>query len=210
MIGLMPSLVHLDPPGLAPLLMERYSPYHDAPDRYGIRLEGPADFYRYIYDLPDSALTDIAYEFKHSTLDGTAYSDESKALFNAVATWRTVHRSSRLSYSRGPGHLTIHDHRAGTTRNELTLTGYSAEAYAACDAGASVGEVCAALRKRSRDAPDEAALGGLFDALLKMRLLYEEGGIYLALAVADRPVSAFSDPLGDFVRARERKALSAS
>lgn len=59
----MPNLVHLPPPtGVYPVRFDRYSPYFDQAEDYGLELE-PLDFYRYTYPFPDAALRHLAYYF---------------------------------------------------------------------------------------------------------------------------------------------------
>jgi ribosomal peptide maturation radical SAM protein 1 len=59
----MPALVHLLPPtGASRIALERFSPYFERPE-LGFERRRPVPFYRYVYDLPDAELVDLAYFF---------------------------------------------------------------------------------------------------------------------------------------------------
>lgn len=88
-LRLLPLLRHLDPPsGMNHLSIERFSPYHDAPDAFGISALTPIDAYSSV--LPQTAeIARIAYHFtgryesesRHESRVMTAIRDE-------IAAWR--------------------------------------------------------------------------------------------------------------------------
>ncbi|WP_231627043.1 RiPP maturation radical SAM C-methyltransferase [Streptomyces apocyni] len=92
----MPALHHLPPPEAATrIAIERFSPYFDRPE-LGFADLRPAAHYAHIYDLPESELHDLAYLFeaKHAGVDGVVV----ERLADAVAEWRAVHASCRLTH----------------------------------------------------------------------------------------------------------------
>ena len=46
-----PSLVHLEPPMLIQVMLERFSPYFDHPTEFGIEIIGPLPHYRFYTQL---------------------------------------------------------------------------------------------------------------------------------------------------------------
>lgn len=60
-------LRHLIPPGnVAPVYIERFSPYQVRPGEFGIRLTGPTHWYRHAFpELPDEMLERVAYRFDY-------------------------------------------------------------------------------------------------------------------------------------------------
>ena len=61
---ILPSLHHLQPPkGLNPIVLSRFSKYHQAADTYNLRL-APAPPYSFIYPLPEHTLMDLCYFFQ--------------------------------------------------------------------------------------------------------------------------------------------------
>lgn len=62
--NLMPKLFHFRPPnGLISIRYDRFSPYHDHPEKWGLELE-PYGSYKYVYPSYQHQYSDIAYFFK--------------------------------------------------------------------------------------------------------------------------------------------------
>jgi ribosomal peptide maturation radical SAM protein 1 len=67
MQALLRRITHLIPPGnLAPVYIERFSPYQTRPEDFGIRLTGHSRWYDHAFpELPDALRTRIAYRFDY-------------------------------------------------------------------------------------------------------------------------------------------------
>jgi ribosomal peptide maturation radical SAM protein 1 len=184
---LIPLLTHLEPPSsVTRLYLERFSPYFERAEEYGIEVRGPAKFYRLIYPAGDELLARIAYEFEYFVKD-LEPNPMIKPLHARVARlWSESAPPSTLTLVRGAGFVTIYDRRAGLPAQDLTLTGTSATIYLELDAGRTPEQLADALG----GAVGTAAIRELLDELVRKRLVYEENGVYLALAVALRPVLA--------------------
>ena len=103
-------------------------------------------------------------------------------LRDAVDTWRE-HRVSgfrSLRYRRGPGFLVIHDRRPMLEPADYSFEDCEARIYLACEDGATP----SAVRESLNDADvSEGEIRDFLDDLVVSRLVYEEGGRYLALAL---------------------------
>jgi ribosomal peptide maturation radical SAM protein 1 len=71
MAALLPSLMHLTAPReLAPVYLERFSPYHEHPEAHGIVQTGPAVWYRDAFpQVAERELGDLAYRFEFDEPD---------------------------------------------------------------------------------------------------------------------------------------------
>jgi len=186
MAALVPSLVHLEPPHDNPITLQRFSPYHSHPDEFGLQIVGPRWWYPYVYPIDDATLMDLAYSFEHRHADGRDPREYVAPLSRAIEAWRAGWPGGfrSLRYRRGPGFLVVHDRRPGLPRADYTFGEREARVYAACEDGATVSEVCAALGEGA-EADDVAQF---LQHLVTLRLAYEERGRYLALALpADLP-----------------------
>ncbi|ANP89307.1 RiPP maturation radical SAM C-methyltransferase [Rhizobium leguminosarum] len=68
MIDVIGALHHLQPPlGVNPLALHRFSPYWDAPGRWGISNIRPYDLQRLAFQVPDAALSRICYELNYDS-----------------------------------------------------------------------------------------------------------------------------------------------
>jgi ribosomal peptide maturation radical SAM protein 1 len=181
MAELVPALVHLEPPSLCPLMVYRFSPYHARPAEHGLAIGPPLPAYRLLYDVADERLQDLAQAFEHAHTDGRDPESYVAPLRAEVERWNRDHarNAGALSYRRGPGFAVITDTRTTSPATaRYTLTGEEARLYLACEAGATL----AGLQRQGIDLAEER-LRALLSDLVAERLLYEEQGHYLSLAL---------------------------
>ena len=185
-IDQMPALVHLQPPsGATRIALERFSPYFERPEMGFVRRR-PAAFYRYVYDLPERELHDLAYFFESDDLGISG--DTEQALVDAIAHWRRDYLYSSLFQVDGPvGTLTIHDRRQGWPVRDHSLTGWVRAAYAGLDRPRSAASLRTYLAGHGHEvAPDE--LAEVLTGWMRDGLVYADAGTFVALATRDVPV----------------------
>jgi ribosomal peptide maturation radical SAM protein 1 len=189
MARLVPLIAHLQPPStLGRLELDRFSPYHADPARFGLEVVGPRRHYAMIYPIDDRAtLADLAYNFEYRHTDGRDPESYIGALRAAVKPWMLRQARRALVWSRGPGFITIVDQRPGLPHARYTLDDTEAAIYLACDAGATVAQVREALVARGGDVPDPAEIAEFLAELAAAGLIYQERERYLSLATARSP-----------------------
>ena len=180
-----PSLTHLQPPTLCPLWVERFSPYFERPEDFGLELLGPVPWYPLIYDVEPATLAELAYAFEYRYADGRNPENYIEPLRRAIESWNANSEAGfrSLRYRRGPGFLAIRDRRPNLDAADYSFGEREARLYLACEDGATPADVSQALRSGgiADVTPDQAR--EYLDALTAMRLVYKEGGRYLALAL---------------------------
>ena len=63
----LPNLIHLLPPQTVySIKFNRYSPYHDQQEHFGLKLV-PTDHYGFVFPFPEESLPEIAYDFQDTT-----------------------------------------------------------------------------------------------------------------------------------------------
>jgi ribosomal peptide maturation radical SAM protein 1 len=187
MADLVPSLTHLQPPSLVPLVVDRFSPYQMNPQAFGLEVTGPPLYYRWV--LPDSLEVRsewmrIAYRFEHRHLDGREPETYVGELREKIQEWQEQFSPGRLPlrYSRGLDFITIIDERPNLRRGRYSIGGIDAEIYIACDAGNSPRQIAHQFSQRP-EAPSEAYIRALLEQLKAMRLVCELDTQYLSLAI---------------------------
>jgi ribosomal peptide maturation radical SAM protein 1 len=191
MAELVPSLTHLEPPRLVPLQLDRFSPYFESPEEFGIVPLGPRGDFRFVYPpelVDDAALAQIAYSFDFRYRDGRDPEVYTAALRRAVREWQSTGRGAigTLRYRRGPGFLTVSDRRPGLEPAEYHLGEGEALIYLACEDGATAEEAWRAAQSPNvSPSPDE--VGAFLGQLVSSRLACEVDGRYLALALPHAP-----------------------
>ena len=185
MAEVVPSLAHLTPPGLSRLTVDRFSPYHQRPGEFGIEILGPWAWYKYVYCADDATLMDLAYSFEYRLLEGPDPETYIGSLRGQLDTWRTNQSTGyrALRYRRGPGFLVIQDRRPNLESADYSLDDVEARLYLACENGASASEALNQVRADTQSGIDLEDVHQFFDELMGLRLLFEEDGHYLALAL---------------------------
>jgi ribosomal peptide maturation radical SAM protein 1 len=186
--AVIPSLVHLYPPSsMGRLRIDRFSPFFVEREALGMSVGAPKWFYRYLYDVDDASLADLAYFFDGAStlpLPGQRVYDE---VHRAVDKWSEVHADAyrSLRYQVGPDFVLLLDHRPGVGPARYVLAENEARIYLACDAGATPAAVLRTLGPDADVTVDE--IREFLDELVEARLVYRESDRYLGLAVAEDP-----------------------
>jgi ribosomal peptide maturation radical SAM protein 1 len=185
MADLMRSLVHLEPPRLVPLALDRFSPYHDRPEAFGLIPLGPRRDYEFIHPTLDAATRQaLAYTFEYRHADGREPATYVRPVREVVEAWRASSEQAfgSLRYRRHRRGLTVTDRRPGLDATEYRLGAAEAAAYLACEEGATLARIDATLRAAGL-ALSEGALEAFVDECAAARLVYRDGPRYLALAL---------------------------
>jgi ribosomal peptide maturation radical SAM protein 1 len=185
-LELMPFVHHLQPPvSPCPVVIDRFSPYFERPEHYGVRDVRPFGFYRGVYG-EDVPLAKLAYHFEGTyasvTRDQPALV---KQLAEGVAEWR------RRFYGPVPPRLVIE--RAGTSFKLIDtrgLPGTTVETMLDADHA-----VAAAVTRAVRSVPADLARW-----LLDAKLVVPRDGKLIALAVAEPELLAELEARGTQTR----------
>ena len=156
MADLMRSLVHLEPPRLVPLALDRFSPYHERPDAFGLVPLGPRRDYGFIH--PSSTRPPPRRSPTRSSIatpTGASPRHTCAPFREVVEAWRATSETAfgSLRYRRHRRGLTVTDRRPGLPATEYRLGGAEAAAYLACEDGATLARMDAALGAAGFDLP---------------------------------------------------------
>lgn len=189
-LDLIPSLLHLQAPeATGKFWLQRFSPYFTRPHEYGIRITGPGMAYEYVYDARQVDLRKIAYDFEYELDSWPVDPHLYQELVAAIENWQRVHRSGDkpfLYYSKAPSHVTVYDGRNPKAPARRRYEGLAAMVIEICNESAkSVEQIRTAVagRVESGDEPLNAVLSDLTIS----RILYEERGKYLTVAIPENP-----------------------
>ncbi len=178
---LVPLLTHLTPPEYAgSLRLDRFSPYFEDPDAFGITGIEPYPAYREVYDLPAPALRNLAYYFCFETGGESRDLGYVEPFRAAVAKWREVHASSELIGIDDGAFTLVCDYRPVAEQAVTVLGGRERAALLACDDIRTAAQVRAALADAGDDAADVDAI---LAELLARKLLIAENEAYLSIVV---------------------------
>ncbi|HEX3475951.1 MAG TPA: RiPP maturation radical SAM C-methyltransferase [Kofleriaceae bacterium] len=131
MTEMLPALEHLPPPtGVLPIRLERFSPYHQRPESYGLRGVRPASYYRTLFRDPRVDLDRIAYtfDFDHAQHGDPELAAAHRRFVAAVVRWREGYRAGQVFYTVQGDAVLVVDRRGGKRRSHA-VTGAAARLW---------------------------------------------------------------------------------
>lgn len=135
MTGLIPYIEHLPSPmGIVACLLERFSPYHRWPERYGIRDVRPKEYYSELYPDPTVDLDRISYifEYDHDMLQDDELVRAQREFVHRAVEWTNDWQPNRAYYLDAGSTIFVTDRRRGALRTG-SITGASAEVFRSLD-----------------------------------------------------------------------------
>ena len=188
MAEVMLSLTHFTPPcSVHPICIDRFSPYYNTPEEFGIRIEAPKPWYRFLHETDEEGLNDLAYFFEHGYDDGRDPKEYVEPAYQVTELWRQGAEKNyrKLTVKRGPNFVQVADGRTNGKGGTYTLDGIAGEAYLACERGATPHRVWSTLSPEYQSGATEEDVRDFLDQMVKMRLVFEENDHYLSLALPD-------------------------
>lgn len=183
-------LSHLRPPsGIAPVIFERFSPYHFEKEKFKLTLT-PFPLYCMLY--PSSVDYDkVAYYFEGKwegqTMDPQEYISPSLEVYKE---WQACWEEGKtvFYYEKGPGFLTLYDNRplvkgAGPKLRRLNLNEKQARVYLFCDEKRSFSAIHQMLSEGSENPLPAEKLRIMLDQFVNHGFMFAENDSYLSLAV---------------------------
>ena len=198
MLELLPFIRFLQPPNACgPIRMDRFSPYFDEAEEYGLTNIRPIAPYKYIYPFNEESLSRIAYCFDFDYEPDVDPTGVAAGVIAYVNLWRECPETGTLtSVSRADGSLILLDTRSNATQAEFSLSGMEKTAYEYCDSLHSSTAITGHLHKEYPDMQfTEMQVRSFLDSLVTNKLMVNDGIYYLSLAI---PVSVLQ-PLSERV-----------
>jgi ribosomal peptide maturation radical SAM protein 1 len=186
MLAMLPAIEFLQPPvACGPIRMDRFSPYFEKPEMFGLIDVRPMISYAFLYPVPRESLMRIAYHFDFDYSLGTAPAGYADDVIRFAEAWRqSTARGQLYSVQRSDGALLLHDTRPVATMREIELAGIEAEAYQFCDEFHSLAAITRHLRDRSPGVEiSEQGVRAFLDSLVANKLMLTDGRNWLSLAL---------------------------
>jgi ribosomal peptide maturation radical SAM protein 1 len=192
----LPLIIHLQPPsGLSRIQYHRFSPYHDRPEEFGIKIT-PFKNYSYVYPLLPKAIKDLAYFFESGSELSTSSLKEGiierpglQTTLNCLVKWTNLFQSNSpplLCMSEQGEELQIIDTRPCAVQHLISLTGLHKKIYFLCDKALTPREIIKALSSNYEISTSWEEIQVSLDELQKLKILIKLSGRFLSLAVSDR------------------------
>jgi ribosomal peptide maturation radical SAM protein 1 len=184
-LELIPLLKHLPPPmGVHSLSLDRFSPYFDDPEKYGITKIAPRQAYNVIYQDRSIDLSRLVYKFSHSSPEheDPALRNSWKRLVTAVDQWTEEHSQRGLWWLVWGDSVEVTEYKNGEFTKHR-LRGVAAELFRFCDALRTFKEICKAFPL----VPEQALQACLERWVCQGWMFGSRSGTYLGLAIEAEP-----------------------
>ncbi|MEU3980558.1 RiPP maturation radical SAM C-methyltransferase [Streptomyces sp. NPDC026672] len=204
-IALLPSLTHLQPPDNDILVVhfDRFSPYVERPEEFGLRLSRPLPGYRHVYPyLAPDDLWNIAYHFEGEFADDPDNAELRRTLAARVSLWRARDPRTTFTYRLGFDSIALTDRRPGLPAGRTVLAGAEARLYRALIGGARHRDLSGA----GGPGEDWAWAAHTLAEWERRRWIHSEGTKVIALATRRVP-SAYRTPPAKGTPRRARNAV---
>jgi ribosomal peptide maturation radical SAM protein 1 len=184
------AMTHLPPPdGYGALRLDRFSPYFDYPERFGIRKLRALKPYRYLYPFEDSVLFNLAYFFEYD-FDGKEKRDRwFEPVRQHVDQWKEIHGTARLEISLATtSEIVVQDTRPNRIFSEYRFRNPEKSIIEFCDTARTFKEITQFVHSNSNgSSPTEDFMRNFLNYLIRHRLMLREGERYLSLILSQRP-----------------------
>ncbi len=187
---LLPSLYHLAPPlAVGRVRLDRFSPYFEDPQAYGMKDPRPSRAFGYVYPFSEDTLRRMAYYYEYDYADGRKVLDYVGPMLQAAKTWQQLNRTVTLrAFDRGDGVLILTDTRGDAAVFQQRLTGIQRAVYLFCDSGHTLRKIVEHVAGITEESPpDETTLRRMLDRWIDSRLMVHLDNRYLSLALRARP-----------------------
>jgi ribosomal peptide maturation radical SAM protein 1 len=186
MLDLFPAIRFLGPPSaLGPVRLDRFSPYFDRSEAFGLIHVRPMRPYFYLYPFTDERVHRIAYYFDYDYAAGCDPAGASNCVIEYVERWQRQPEVGALwSSVRADGSLVLTDRRSDAAFHEMVLSGPEQAVYEYCDEVRSSRSVTHFLQREFRDPRiSESNVLRTLESFVTHRLMVKDDAHFLSLAI---------------------------
>lgn len=195
---ILPAIKFLNPPcAVGPIRLDRFSPYFNAPEQFGLTKLRPMPTYYYLYPFPTKSLMRIAYYYEFDYESNVDPANCASRVISYINAWKKAPESGSLfMLKNGERAVTLVDTRSDTTVGQVHLDDVESCVYEYCDEVRSFGNILANVRDAFPDVPiAESNVRVFLDSLVDNRLMVSDGSNYLSLALRTRSVDQAAGPV---------------
>ena len=182
---ILPIICFLEPPtGWGPVRLDRFSPYFNYWEEFGLTNVRPITSYKYLYPFPEESLRKIAYYFDYGYKSGINSFSYVKEVVEFIQDWqKSPERGTLKSIVSEDGRLFLVDTRSCAVRNHFVLSGIDRKVYEYCDSIRSCDSVTKHLNRVFQKSFNEKQVRKFLNALVENRLMVTDNKHYLSLAI---------------------------
>lgn len=185
MRAIIPKIYHIAPPiAWGRVRVDRFAPYFNRPEAYGIVNTRPNQAFHYVYPFTREQLARLAYYFEYDYADGRNPLDYVQPVIDEVERWSELFGTVTLrAWDRPDGLLILTDTRPGAASLQRRLGGLDRAIYLFCDTARSFAKILEFVQQQPGEPMSESALRKLLDEWVADSLVLFLDDRYLSLAL---------------------------
>ena len=191
-LQILPAVRFLNPPcAVGPIRLDRFSPYFNSPEEFGLVNLRPMPPYYFLYPFKKESLMKIAYYYEFDYQTGINPVTNARKVIEYINDWQAHPESGCLyMFKNADDTLTLHDSRSNALIGELKLSHIECAAYEFCDEVRSLSNIVKFLRESFPDEDfSESQIKQFLDSMAENRLMITDGTNYLSLAINTRSLA---------------------
>jgi ribosomal peptide maturation radical SAM protein 1 len=192
-LDMLPSIRFFKPPyAVGPIRLDRFSPYYNSPDEFGLKNLRPMDTYKYLYPFDNERLMRIAYYFEFDYENNINPRNNAEEVINYVDWWKkNPENGSLIMLKNADNNLVLYDTRSIATIGEVRFNDIEQAIYEFCDEVHSLTNIINYLKVTFSDISiEETSVIAFLDSLVANRLMITDGIGFLSLAIRGRKINA--------------------
>lgn len=181
------AVPHLRAPGSAkPIRLDRFSPYFDRAESYGIVNIRPFSAYQLVYPFSPAVVSNLAYYFEFDYADGRKAEEYATQAIERAEAW--AKDNARMLYRQYcmNGDLLLVDARKGGEPTGYLLTGMQRDIYEFCEEIRSTKSIIEMVSPSVPGCEDlEPHLHEFLQQMVDLQLMVRENQKYLSIAISE-------------------------
>lgn len=210
-LKILPAMKFLNPPcAVGPIRLDRFSPYFNSPEKFGIINLRPMPTYYFLYPFAKETLMKIAYYYDFDYADGIKSSANARKVIEFIQEWKENPESGGLYMFRTEDDkLFLSDSRSNASITELKLESTEQMIYEYCDETRSAANVVKMLRETFlHEKFSETQIRQFLDSMAENLLMATDGENYLSLAINVPPIFGTEAKFENEISEVKRRPLS--
>ncbi len=185
-LKMLPAVKFLNPPcAVGPIRLDRFSPYFNAPDEFGLVNLRPMPTYYFLYPFKKESLMRIAYYYEFDYKNSINPMTNARKVIEYINNWQAQPETGCLyMFKNADDTMTLFDSRSNASISELKLGGIERAVYEFCDEVRSLSNIIKFLSETfTEECFDETLIEKFLNSMAENRLMIKQGANYLSLAI---------------------------
>lgn len=196
------SMSHFYPPDVSWVRIDKYSPYHSNPEKFGIHNVRPFGSFKYLYpNLDEKQRERIAYFFLADFEAKNKMVDYAFDVREKIQQWNDDFLDSALFHFELDKQLVVADYRPNAKKNIHRLSEKQKLVYDTCDQIRGESHLFKILQLNGTLEQKRMELDKIIEPLLTNKIMFREDSKYLSLAVSIN--NGFFPPASIWVKLNE-------